>query len=90
MSMLMRLQPWNKKNKVKALKVIINVDVSAAVEYKPPIVKKRKAGFQAAVISYLSFWHLAKTVCKSFNVSVRHCLLSWNIYCPLQSFYLVW
>ena len=30
-----------KKNKVKALKVIINVDVdvSAAVEYKPPLVK---------------------------------------------------
>ena len=41
MSMSICLQPWNKKNKVKALKVIINVDVSAAVEYKPPIVKKR-------------------------------------------------
>ena len=59
--MLMRLRPWNKKNKVKALKVIINVDVdvSAAVEYKPPLVKKRKAGFQAEAISYFSFWHFS-------------------------------
>ena len=59
MSMSICLQPWNKKNKVKALKVIINVDVSAAVEYKPPLVKKRKAGFQAEAISYFSFWHFS-------------------------------
>ena len=33
MSMSICLQPWNKKNKVKALKVIINVDVDvSAVE----------------------------------------------------------
>ena len=61
MSMLMRLQPWNKiklktKNKVKALKVIINVDVDvSAVELWNRILESLiKVGCPSRFKSFLS------------------------------------